>query len=212
MTKHVNPSHERPIVLEEGSFDALLFDCDGTLVESAPAWLLAINQALGAESAPMPQVWYYDRLGLSPGDLLDAFEAEFGPLTLPRAEFYRRCTGAFSAAAHALQEVTIVSALAREWHGRKPMAVVSNAQRTAVVSSLTAVGLLPLFPVLITIEDVTQGKPEPDIYLRAAEVLQVAPQRCVVLEDSVEGLTAAARAGMPAVDIREHWTPMWKRA
>ncbi len=202
---------ERPILLEASSFDALLFDCDGTLVESAPAWLLAINHALGPDACPMPQAWYYKRLGLSPADLLDAFEGEFGPLTLSRAEFFARCTGAFGAAAHALQEVTIVGALAREWHGHKPMAVVSNAQRHAVISSLTATGLLPLFPVLVTIEDVTHGKPEPDIYLRAADVLHVNASRCMVLEDSVEGLTAASRAGMQAIDIREHWTPIWKR-
>ena len=206
------PVFERPIVLEESSFDALLFDCDGTLVESAPAWLLAINHALGAEATTMPQAWYYDRLGLSPANLLDAFEDEFGPLMMTRAEFYARCTGAFAASSHALQEVTIVGALARTWHGRKPMAVVSNAQRHAVVSSLTAVGLLSLFQTRFTIEDVQRGKPEPDIYLRAAHVLRVEPARCIVLEDSVEGLTAAARAGMTAIDVREYWTPVWKRA
>ncbi len=202
---------ERSIVLEEGTFDALLFDCDGTLVESAPAWLMAINHALGTDARPMPQAWYYDRLGLSPSDLLDAFEAEFGSLTISRSEFYARCTGAFGSASHALQEVVIVGELARTWHGRKRMAVVSNAQRLAVVSSLTAIDLLSLFPTLITIEDVVRGKPEPDIYLRAAEVLQVVPSRCTVLEDSVEGLTAATRAGMQAIDIREYWTPIWKR-
>ncbi len=201
---------ERPIILEENAFDALLFDCDGTLVKSAPAWLLAINHALGAGATPMPQAWYYDRLGLSPADLLDAFEAQFGGMSISRGEFYARCTGAFGAASHALQEVTVVAEVARAWHGRKPMAVVSNAQRTAVVSSLTAMGLLPLFPVLITIEDVTHGKPEPDLYLRAAEVLQVNTSRCLVLEDSVEGLTAASRAGMQVIDIRNYWTPTWK--
>lgn len=205
------PPSGRPIVLEEGNFDALLFDCDGTLVDSAPAWLLSINHALGADACPMPQAWYYGRLGLAPADLLDVYEAEFGPMTISRAEFSARCTGAFGSASHALQEVTVVSELARTWHGRKPMAVVSNAQRQAVVSSLTATGLLPLFSTLVTIEDVTYGKPEPDIYLHAAAVLRVDPARCMVLEDSAEGLTAAACAGMQAIDIRDYWTPTWKR-
>ena len=205
-------AHERPIILDESSFDALLFDCDGTLVESAPAWLYAIQQALGTDHPPMPQAWYFERLGLSPSDLLDHYEAEFGLMTISRAEFYQRCTGAFEAASHALEEVTVVSALVRHWYRRKPMAVVSNAQRRAVVSSLTAIGLLTHFDILVTIEDVTYGKPEPDIYLRAAEVLRVAPERCVVLEDAAEGLTAAQRAGMTVIDIREHWTPTWKRS
>jgi beta-phosphoglucomutase-like phosphatase (HAD superfamily) len=204
-------AHEIPIVLEPGTFDAILFDCDGTLVESAPAWLLAINKALHTDAPSMPQDWYYARLGLSPSVLVDEYEAEFGPMQMPRADFHAKCVHAFSDSTHALEEVTIVADVARAWHGRIPMAVVSNAQRPAVMSSLTAVALLPLFDFLVTIDDVVHGKPAPDIYLKAAVQLEVDPSRCVVLEDSHEGMTAATRAGMQAIDIRNHWTPRWKR-
>jgi beta-phosphoglucomutase-like phosphatase (HAD superfamily) len=204
-------AHELPIVLEAVSFDAILFDCDGTLVESAPAWHLAISNALHPHSEPMPRDWYFERLGLSPADLMDDYETAFGSLKITREEFFHRCTTGYGAAAHALEEVTIVADVARAWHGRVPLVVVSNAQRVAVRGALTATGLLPLFEGIVSIEDVERGKPEPDIYLKAAEQLGVAASRCVVLEDSHEGLTAARRANMQAVDIREYWTPRWKR-
>ena len=203
--------HELPIVLNADSFDAILFDCDGTLVESAPAWHLAICNALHPHSEPMPRDWYFERLGLSPADLMDDYETVFGGLKIKREEFFHRCTTGYAEAAHALEEVTIVADVARAWHGRAPLVVVSNAQRVAVRGALTATGLLPLFDGIVSIEDVERGKPEPDIYLKAAEQLGVAASRCVVLEDSHEGLTAARRANMQAVDIREYWTPRWKR-
>jgi HAD superfamily hydrolase (TIGR01509 family) len=57
------------------------------------------------------------------------------------------------------------------------------------------------FAEVITIEDVQQGKPAPDLFLLAAERLGVPPQGCVVYEDSAQGLAAARAAGMAAVDV-----------
>ncbi|MEZ2348554.1 HAD family hydrolase [Terriglobus sp. RCC_193] len=203
--------HEKPIELEADTFDAILFDCDGTLVESAPAWHLAITNALHPHSAPMPRDWYFERLGLSPVDLMDNYEAAIGALNITREEFFHRCTVGYTEAAHALEEVTIVADVARAWQGQVPMAVVTNAQRVAVNGALTATNLIGYFNTIVSIEDVKHGKPEPDIYLKAAERLNIAAARCLVLEDSHEGLTAASRAGMQHIDIRNHWTPRWKR-
>lgn len=203
--------YEKPIQLEAGAFDAILFDCDGTLVESAPAWHLAISNALHPHSAPMPRDWYFERLGLSPASLMDDYEAAIGALNISREEFFHRCTTGYRHAAHALEEVTIVADVARAWQGKVPMAVVTNAQRVAVNGALTATSLIGYFNDIVSIEDVKHGKPEPDIYLKAAERLSIAPARCIVLEDSHEGLTAAKRAGMQHIDIRHYWTPRWKR-
>jgi len=211
MTTHSPHPHERPIPLEPGAFDAILFDCDGTLVESAPAWHLAISNALHPHSDPMPRDWYFQRLGLSPSDLMDDYEAAIGALNITREEFFHRCTTGYSEAAHALEEVTIVADIARAWHSKVPLAVVTNAQRTAVHGALTATRLIPLFNTIVSIEDVQQGKPAPDIYLKAAEKLNIAPARCIVLEDSNEGLLAGQRANMQTIDIRHYWTPRWKR-
>ena len=109
-----------------------------------------------------------------------------------------------------LVEVTLVADLARLWHGRVPMAVASNGERENVKSSLRSVGLLDLFDTVVAAEDVSRGKPAPDVFLEAARRLKTDPTQCVVLEDSDEGLHAAHAAKMQAIDIRKSWTPPWK--
>ena len=199
------------IELEPGTFDALIFDCDGTLVDTAPAHYSAIRHALQRIGRDMHSAWYFDRVGLTPDALLDAYEAEDGSLPISRTELLKPYAVAFQDSSDKLQEVGIVADVARAWKGKVPMAVASNGQRGNVASSLRSVGLLNLFDPLVTAEDVRQGKPAPDIFLEAAARMGVEPGRCIVLEDSKEGLAAAKAAGMPAIDIRESWTPDWKK-
>ena len=82
------------------------------------------------------------------------------------------------------------------------MAVASNGNRSLVTASLERTNLLSLFDTVVTIDDVTQGKPAPDIFLEAARRLNVEPERCFIFEDSEEGLEAASRAKIPACDVR----------
>ncbi len=74
-----------------------------------------------------------------------------------------------------------------------------------VEASLRAIGLDGAFDTIVTIEDVTEGKPAPDLFLKAAADLGVAPANCHVFEDSHEGLEAARRAGMTATNIRPYY-------
>ncbi len=200
-----------PIDLEEGTFDALIFDCDGTLVDTAPAHYSAIRHALQRIGRDMEPAWYFDRVGLTPDALLDAYEIEDGRLPISRTELLKPYAVAFQRSSDQLQEVSIVADVARAWKDKVPIAVASNGQRGNVESSLKSVGLLNLFDHLVTAEDVRRGKPAPDIFLEAAARLGVKPERCIVLEDSDEGLTAAKAAGMQSIDIRESWTPAWKK-
>ena len=188
-------------------FAALIFDCDGTLVDTAPAHYQAISQAVATQGHHMDRDWYMARAGLTPDALLDAQEthaAERGnPLTpLDRAAIYGTYNQHFRASLHLLQEVALVAGWAREWHGRVPMAVASNGRLANVEASLRITGLLPLFDHIVSADDVDYGKPEPDVFLEAARRMHVAPADCVVLEDSDEGLQAAKAAGMRAIDVR----------
>ena len=200
------------IALQAGDFDAIIFDCDGTLVDTAPAHYRAIQHALQLVGREMPAAWYFARAGLTPDALLDEYEASFGTLPVSRPELLRPYASAFQRSASELQEITVVADVARAWHGRVPMAVASNGQRENVAGSLRSAGLLELFDFIVSAEDVHQGKPAPDVFLAAAERMHVAPSRCLVLEDTAEGLEAAHAAGMSAIDIRESWSPAWKQS
>jgi len=189
--------------LEKGSFDALVFDCDGTLVDSAGAHLHSIQQALSPLGLTMAPEWYGTRHGLGPEDLLKAYESEFKVDALIRADFYERSNKSFLANLHLIQEIKVVADVARRWFGQVPMSVASNGVRKNVEATLIATRLRPLFYTIVTAADVERAKPAPDVYLEAARRMRVKPERVVVFEDSNEGLEAAYRAGMRAFDIRE---------
>lgn len=187
-------------------FSALIFDCDGTLVDTAPAHYFAITEALKLQGHSMDRDWYMARAGLTPDALLDAQEAAVraaGKIApLDRATVFATYNDHFRAGLPLLREVEAVATLAREWQGKVPMAVASNGRLANVEASLRATGLLPLFPLIVSADDVARGKPAPDVFLEAARRMGVPPAECVVLEDSDEGMRAAAAAGMRAVDVR----------
>jgi beta-phosphoglucomutase-like phosphatase (HAD superfamily) len=194
--------------LEKGTFDALVFDCDGTLVDSANAHLYSIQEALAPLGLKMPSEWYHPRHGLGPEDLLDAYEADFKVESLARADFYERVNEAYLAGVNLIQEIKVVADVARDWFGKVPMAVASNGIRKNVEATLIATRLRPLFYTIVTADDVKHAKPAPDVYLEAARRMRVKPERVVVFEDSDEGLEAARQAGMRNHDIRKVWSPM----
>jgi HAD superfamily hydrolase (TIGR01509 family) len=85
--------------------------------------------------------------------------------------------------------------------GRIPFAVVSGSNRESIVKSLTTVGLLDRFEVIVGHEDYTRSKPAPDAFLIAAERLGVAPRDCLVFEDTEMGIAGATAAGMASVRV-----------
>ncbi len=195
--------------LVEGTFDALIFDCDGTLVDTATAHLAALRVGLAEHGLEMTDEFYYPRAGLTPRALFEEYEWEMGR-AVPRAEVVARYSVAFKEGLHLLEEVSVVAEVARAWKGRVPMAVGSNGQRGNVESTLRATGLLGLFDFVVVAADVAAGKPAPDVFLEAARRMGVRAERCVVFEDTDEGLEAARAAGMDGRDIREVWRPGWR--
>lgn len=181
---------------------AIIFDCDGTLVDTPPLYARAWAAGVQASGKAMAREWYLARAGMSEYALLDAFEAQEG-VTLDRGEVVRLMRAAFLEDLHVLREIEAVVAVARENHGQRPMAVASGGSRAIVSATLQATNLLPLFDTVVTIDDVGRAKPAPDLFLEAARRLGVPPENCLVFEDSREGLEAAKRAGMRAVDVAE---------
>ena len=80
--------------------------------------------------------------------------------------------------------------------GKYPLALASGSPMEAINMSLQTLGIQRCFDQVISSESVARGKPNPDVFLRAAELLQVPPANCVVFEDSLVGVTAARAAGM----------------
>jgi HAD superfamily hydrolase (TIGR01509 family) len=183
---------------------AVLWDMDGTLVDSEKVWdvsLAALYEKLGGELTPAVRasmigsvaentmLIVYTDLGL---DLdRDAMAESSRWLNDYTAALFDDglpwCDGAKE----------LLDSLAAE---RTPMALVTNTQRALTERALNGIGR-EYFSATVCGDEVRSGKPAPDPYRRAAELLNLAPEDCLAVEDSVTGTTAAERAGCPVLVV-----------
>jgi HAD superfamily hydrolase (TIGR01509 family) len=180
---------------------AVMFDQDGVLVDSEGAWDAA-RRAIVAEnggrwkaeatremmgmSAPEWSRYMHDSLGvaLSPSEISDRVVA-------------RLLAGYSSSLPLIPGAVEAVRRVAARW----PVGLASSANREVIDAVLAASGLAGVFGATVSGEEVAHGKPAPDIYLEAARRLDVDPARCAAVEDSTNGLRAAAAADMKVVAL-----------
>ena len=104
---------------------------------------------------------------------------------------------------HQLRPLDYTVSLAREYSGKKPLAVASGGTLPIVRAQLEHLGIFGLFDAIVTAEHTEKHKPEPEVFLEAARQLGVKAENCLVFEDGDLGIEAAKRAGMEFVDVRE---------
>lgn len=188
-------------------WDGVIFDVDGTLVQSASLHFEAFNAAARRQGAEMEQPWYDERKGLDRAGLVAAFVAHQAAATGHKLDAPRLMRDSLAItiarAETAVTEIAPVADFARHLRATVPLAVGSNAETPVVEAMLRGAGLARLFDTIVTVSDTGQAKPDPSIFILAARRLGVAPGRTLVLEDSDEGLMAAARAGMTGWDVRD---------
>ncbi len=181
---------------------AVIFDFNGTLSDDE-AILLAIFQELFAEyGRPLSGETYFDELaGLSDPEIvrtwLGADHPAVGEVIERRVARYRELAADGSTVPEKVREAVRYAA------GRVPVAVVSGAARAEIEPVLEAAGLAGHVRVLVAAEDVPLGKPAPDGYLRALELLDggLLASDVLVLEDAEAGITAAKTAGMRCIAV-----------
>jgi HAD superfamily hydrolase (TIGR01509 family) len=179
----------------------IVFDNDGLLLDTEPCWTRAeevvferhgrtfdldAKRAL-VGTAPPTAARVLERLLDLPGQG-DELSAELYALALEEI-------------ANGAEPRPGAVELLRELGGRWPVAVASNSPRSHLLAGLTRTGLTDAFDVVIGVEDIAEPKPAPDIYLRACELLGVAPPESVALEDSPPGAAAARAAGLYVVGV-----------
>lgn len=182
-------------------YTALIFDCDGTLVDSMPAHFAAWQAALQPLNITLTEERFY-RLAGTPTDRIAAILIAEHQVAADPVAVSRQKESNYLNSMHLLQPIEPVVEVVRENLGRKRLAVASGGFRRVVARQLEHVGLADAFEVLVTAEDTTRHKPEPDVFLEAARRLGVPPAECCVYEDADLGVEAARRAGMACVDIR----------
>jgi HAD superfamily hydrolase (TIGR01509 family) len=180
---------------------ALLFDCDGTLVDTMALHQIVWHQIFGRYGFEITDEWWDEYANVSLGPFVRAVIPDADDALA--MQLLDEGNQLFLEALHLLAPIEHVVAIAREYHGKLPMAVVTGGFREVVVPSLDVVGVTDLFEHVVTADDVVDSKPAPDLYLRALELLGVSPDEVVVYEDSEIGMASARAAGIGTVlDIR----------
>ncbi|MXY36377.1 MAG: HAD family phosphatase [Dehalococcoidia bacterium] len=186
-------------------FAAVIFDMDGVLVDGEPFYYGAAMAVLAEDGITFPLDDYKKYMGTKSG--WNEFVHDLG---LPRpASYYRSRCSALVAEAYASVETALPGAVELV-RGLKaiglPLAVASSSHRANVEVCLERLGIADAFDVIVAGNDITHGKPLPDIYLRAAGLLGVAPRDCLAIEDAPAGIQAAHAAGMTCWAVRTEYT------
>ncbi|PSU69229.1 carotenoid dehydrogenase [Photobacterium phosphoreum] len=189
--------------MDLSSYQGIIFDMDGTLVDSMPAHVKAWQQTCADFELPFEPDWFYS-MGGSPTintavALLQKYNIDADPQLLVTSKLCHfdeiKNKGDVIAAT--------LSILQQQKAFNKKIAIGTGCYRHHAVEILTTLAILPLVDVVVTANDVQRHKPFPDTFLEAARLLGVPASHCVVFEDTELGCQAAHAAGMDCYRVQD---------
>ncbi|WP_254885469.1 HAD family phosphatase [Streptomyces sp. NA02950] len=182
---------------------AVIFDLDGTLVDTEPHYYEAGRRTLETYGVT-GFTWeeHSQFIGIGTRETLRTLRDRYGidasvdELLAVKNRHYLELAGTATDVFPGMR--AFVERLHTAGHR---LAVASGSSRAAIEAALAATGLSALLPVSVSAEEVGRGKPEPDVFLAAARLLDTDPADCVVVEDAAPGVEAARRAGMRCIAV-----------
>jgi HAD superfamily hydrolase (TIGR01509 family) len=180
-------------------FDGIFWDNDGVLMETEHLYYRANAKALARAGVEL-SLEEFCRISLRRGESVLGLAAaqdgsESGELRRVRDEIYFRLLGEEARVFPGVKDTL------ERLHGRLPMAIVTSCRRENFLQMHRASGLLGYFDFILTREDYTASKPDPEPYRTACARAGLHPGRCLAIEDSERGVTSAARAGLSVAAI-----------
>jgi beta-phosphoglucomutase-like phosphatase (HAD superfamily) len=182
-------------------YDAVLFDMDGVLVDSEPWWNEVRVAFAGAHGRP----WTHEDQALCMGgnsrEWAEVMQARLSLPDLSVEQILRAVVDGVVGMyrTHPAPIIDDAPAHVRRIAEGLPVAIASSSHHDVIDAAVAALGLRADMGAIVSSDEVPMGKPAPDVYLLAASRLGVAPQRCLVVEDSINGVRAGKAAGMTVV-------------
>jgi HAD superfamily hydrolase (TIGR01509 family) len=186
---------------------AVLWDLDGTLVDSEEFHWLSWRDIMRAEGVVLTYEQFLASFGQRNDRILAAWLPGADPARTQRIGEDKEAEYRRLVETHGLQPLPG----AREWLAALRQAgwkqsIASSAPGQNVVTMLRVLGLEPYLDATVSAEDVTIGKPDPQVFLKAAEKLRTPPARCIVVEDAAAGVEGGKRGGMRTIGVTRNGT------
>ena len=199
------------IPFDQTAYDGFIFDCDGTLADSMPihfrAWTESLTDKLGRPSTEFTEELFYHFGGMPAREIVARANQDFGWTLDPEKTAHEK-EEHFLTLLHLIGPVPETVAALHSLGKTAKVAVASGGLTFIVRDTLHFIGLEVgpdhYIKELIGSDQVKHGKPNPELFLKAAEKLGMAPNRCLVFEDAEPGFKAAEAAGMQHIDVRPY--------
>ncbi len=187
-----------------GDFDGYVFDLDGTLIDTMPLHFIAWSEAMKRAGLPVPlsEDLFYSLGGVPTRRVAELFGEHYKmPLNADAVSHVKELL--YLERIAQVERIEAVVAFARNAAKTKPVAIATGGQPEIAIPAIRAAGLNDIFKVVITPNDVPpgRGKPEPDMFVLAAQRIGVDPKKCLAFEDAEPGIQAALAAGMKVVRV-----------
>lgn len=180
---------------------ALIFDLDGTLSDSLPVHIASWHSVCAALNCTFDENILFEMTGAATISFAERIVREQN-LDIDPKEIVRLKQLEFRKNINRIKPHDAVINLMKSAHGKIPMAVGTGASRASALMQMQELGIDQLFDAIVTADDVDRHKPDPDTFLKCAEMMQVDPKYCQVFEDGELGMQAARTAGMLVTDVR----------
>jgi len=193
----------------ENKYKALIFDLDGTLVDSIKLHYKAWQNACAKYGISFDMNYMYNFTGKPTIECGRQIIRDF-KLTVSPQQFVDEKESFFQQDFHKIGLVEPIASWAKYFYGKIPIGVGTGTGRNHAIQILTNTGLISIVDAVIAGDDVENAKPHPETFLRCAELLKTAPSDCLVFEDGEYGIQAAKAAGMDVIDVKPFYEkPIW---
>ncbi|MGQ1909683.1 HAD family hydrolase [Marinifilum sp. RC60d5] len=179
---------------------ALIFDLDGTLADTMPIHYDAWNKTAKVMGISYSQEFLSSCAGMPSAKIIELLNKQNNHSIDPQ-EFSALKEEFFAKEMHKITEIKPVTDLVYKYHKKMPMAVGTGGKRNIAEETLKLLGLDKYIPILVSADDVENHKPEPETFLKCANLMGIAPENCQVFEDGLLGIQAAEKAGMMVTDV-----------